>query len=530
MSKSTEEWGSRIGIILVVASGAIGLGNFLRFPGQAAKFGGGAFMVPYIISFLILGIPVCLSEWIMGRMGGKHGHSSPNIFRNYLSGIPLRFTSAIALIIPIMIYTYYVFIEAWCLAYAVDFVTGSINLHPQHTLAVSSNEALIQTSSEHFNTLTGSTANGASFESNIVYYVLACYAMNFFLVYRGIAKGLEAFAKIAVPVLLICAFIILGKVLSLDNISSGLGRMWNPDWSALLKGEVWIAAAGQIFFSLSVGFGIVLTLSSYLKDKDDVVLSGLSAASLNEFVEVVFGGLITIPVGFLFLGASVVSFGTFGMGFVALPAIFSQMHGGQFFGAVWFFILFMAALTSSVTMIQPGITFLEEGFHLKRKQSTPILFIFTLAITLTIVYFNKNLAALDHTDFWIGTFLIYILATIQILIYGWKIGTKEARMDGMKGALISLPPGFDFVIKYITPSFLLIIFAAFVLSEDGLMNSFNKMSETYMLTKVSATLTAEDAINQAKVARGVFIGIISIFLFFLFLVNLSLKNRVEESK
>ena len=100
----------------------------------------------------------------------------------------------------------------------------------------------------------------------------------------------------------------------------------------------------------------------------------------------------------------------------------------------------------------------------------------------------------------------------------------------MKGALISLPPGFDFIIKYITPAFLLIIFTAFVLSEDGLMNSFNRMSETYMLTKVSATLTAEDAINQAKVARGVFIGIISIFLFFLFLVNLSLKNRVEESK
>jgi SNF family Na+-dependent transporter len=84
MSKSNEEWGSRIGIILVVASGAIGLGNFLRFPGQAAKFGGGAFMVPYIVSFLILGIPVCLSEWIMGRMGGKHGHSAPNIFKNYI--------------------------------------------------------------------------------------------------------------------------------------------------------------------------------------------------------------------------------------------------------------------------------------------------------------------------------------------------------------------------------------------------------------------------------------------------------------
>jgi len=177
--------------------------------------------------------------------------------------------------------------------------------------------------------------------------------------------------------------------------------------------------------------------------------------------------------------------------------------------------------------VQPGITFLEEGFHFKRKESIPILFAFTLSITLLIVYFNKNLAALDHTDFWIGTFLIYVLATIQILIYGWKIGTKEARLEGAKGALIPLPPGFDFIIKYITPAFLLIIFTAFVLSEDGLMNSFNRMSETYMLTKVSATLTTEDAINQAQVARGVFLGIISIFLFFVFLVNLSLKKNKE---
>jgi NSS family neurotransmitter:Na+ symporter len=117
--------------------------------------------------------------------------------------------------------------------------------------------------------------------------------------------------------------------------------------------------------------------------------------------------------------------------------------------------------------------------------------------------------------------------SIQILIYGWKIGTKEARLEGAKGALIPLPPGFDFIIKYITPAFLLIIFTAFVLSEDGLMNSFNRMSETYMLTKVSATLTTEDAINQAQVARGVFLGIISIFLFFVFLVNLSLKKNKE---
>jgi SNF family Na+-dependent transporter len=506
--KEKEQWGSRIGIILVVASGAIGLGNFLRFPGQAAKYGGGAFMIPYIVSFLLLGLPVCLSEWIMGRMAGKHGHSAPHIFKSYLTGIPLRLVSALALLIPILIYTYYVFVEAWCLSYAVEFFTGSFQLKGD------SSKTITQLSSEHFHSLIGSTSVGDAFHSKILPYLLTCYVLNFFLVFRGISKGLEAFAKLAVPVLLVCSTIILVKVLTLNNISDGLGKMWNPDWTALLEPKVWIAAAGQIFFSLSVGFGIVLTLASYLKEKDDVVLSGLSAASLNEFVEVFFGGLITIPVGFLFLGASVISFGTFGMGFVALPAIFSQMTGGVLFGGLWFFLLFIAAVTSSVTMVQPGISFLEEGFHLTRKKSTPLLFIFTFIISLLIVYFNEGLTALDHTDFWVGTFLIFVLSSIQILIYGWKIGTQEGRLEGEKGALLPLPKSFDFVIKYITPTFLILIFTSYLLDKDGLLGYINQMnpSETISIVK-------------AQIAKGVFIGIILIYVFFYFLVHLSLRGE-----
>ena len=506
--KVEEKWGSRIGIILVVASGAIGLGNFLRFPGQAAKFGGGAFMIPYIISFLILGLPVCLSEWIMGRMAYAKGHSAPNIFSNYLSGIPLRLVSALAILIPIMIYTYYVFVEAWCLSYAVDFFTNSIQLQ------ASNPEASTELAKAHFQNLIGSKQIGDAFHSKILPYVFICYILNFILIYRGIQKGLEIFAKFAVPILLICSVIILIKVLTLPNINLGLGRMWNPDWTALLEGKVWIAAAGQIFFSLSVGFGIVLTLSSYLSEKDDVLLSGLSAASLNEFVEVVFGGLITIPLGFIFLGASVVSFGTFGMGFVALPAIFSSMQGGMFFGGVWFLLLFIAAITSSVTMIQPGITFLEEGFKLKRKTSSPILFAFTFCISLFIVYFNEELTALDHTDFWVGTFLIFILSSIQIIIYGWKIGTEEGRRNALQGALISLPKSFDFVIKYITPSFLITIFLAFLIDESGFRSYIKIMTD--------------GTSNKSYIAKLVFFGIIGIYLFLYFLVNLSLKQKKEK--
>ncbi|MCB1142149.1 MAG: sodium-dependent transporter [Leptospiraceae bacterium] len=528
-----ERWGSKIGLILVVASSAIGLGNFLRFPGQAAKNGGGAFMVPYLISFLVLGIPVCLSEWIMGRMGGKNGHSSINVFRTLLGNTFLANVSAsIAILIPTVIYIYYVFIEAWCISYAMDFLTGNIsfqnpglsNTSPEYI------QEVVKNSSEYFVTLTGATSTGAALVTKIIPYTLFCFAINFFVVYRGLSKGLEALAKISVPILLIFASIILVRVLTLPGIEQGLGYMWNPDWEALKKGEVWVAAAGQIFFSLSVGFGIVLIFTSYLTEKDDVTLSSLTAASLNEMVEVSFGGLITIPVGFLFLGLSVASFGTFGMGFIALPSVFSLMPAGQVFGTVWFFVLFIAAVTSSVTMLQPGINFLEEGFHLKRRTSITILFLITSFFTGGIIYFNKDFIALDTTDFWVGTMLIYILATIQVIIYGWKIGPERARKEAEIGSHLKLPKAFDFVIKYITPTFLIIVLIVFL--NQSLMEYVHKMDPEYMVQNAASfQLTEEEAREKAQVSRAVFFIILSLFGFVYYLVRkieFKIKVRKEE--
>ncbi|MEM7182023.1 MAG: sodium-dependent transporter [Spirochaetota bacterium] len=520
-----ERWASKLGVILVVASSAIGLGNFLRFPGQAAQNGGGAFMIPYIISFLLLGIPICLSEWIMGRMGNRYGHSTPSIFRYYLSGIPLRIASTIALIIPVVIYIYYVYIEAWCLSYAVDFITGSISLAPEGITSGTKEftSAVVKNADSQFINLTGAHTVGAAFSGRILKYIFICYALNFFLVYLGISKGLEAFAKKAVPLLLICAAIVLVRVITLDGITEGLGFMWNPNWESLKQGKVWVAAAGQIFFSLSVGFGIVLSFSSYLSKKDDVVLSGLSAASVNEFVEVALGGMITIPIGFLFLGAAVSKYGTFGMGFIALPSVFAMMPGGQVFGSIWFFVLFIAAITSSVSMIQPGISFLEEGFGLVRKASVSVLLPFTLATTMLIAYFNKDFLALDLTDFWIGTFLIYILATLQTLIYGWKIGPEAGRKHSEAGALLPLPKFFDFIIKYITPLFLLVIFAVF--AYQSLPGYFEKMNPELMQAQALANnKSVEEAKQKAEIARGVFLALLVGIVFFYNVVHFGLKN------
>jgi hypothetical protein len=233
----------------------------------------------------------------------------------------------------------------------------------------------------------------------------------------------------------------------------------------LLNPQLWLAAAGQIFFSLSVGFGVIITYSSYLTRRDDVVLSGLSATAANEFCEVGLGGLITLPAAVTFLGvSSVAGMGTFGLGFNVLPMVFANMAFGQFFGFLFFFLLFLAAITSSLSMLQPGIAFLEEAMKLNRKQSVALLGILTAVGSGLVVYFSEGVKALDTMDFWVGTFLIFVLSTIQIIIFGWILGIEKGFALAHEGAAIRIPNFYKFVMKYVSPLFLLIIFGLWVLT------------------------------------------------------------------
>ena len=223
--------------------------------------------------------------------------------------------------------------------------------------------------------------------------------------------------------------------------------------------QLWLDAAGQIFFSLSIGFGVIINYASYLKRKDDVVLSGLAATSANEFCEVGLGGLMTVPAAFTFLGIAGATGSTLGLGFNALPMVFSSMPAGQLFGFLFFFLLFLAAVTSSLSMLQPGIAFLEEAMEIDRHRSVTALGIITAIGSGFVVYFSKDLKALDTIDFWVGTFLIFVLATVQIIIFGWVIGINRGLKMANQGALFPVPKIYGFIMKYVTPTFLLTIFA-----------------------------------------------------------------------
>ncbi len=579
-----EKWNSKIGVIFAVAGSAVGLGNFLRFPGQAVNNGGGAFMIPYIISFLLVGIPIAWCEWTMGRLGGRYGQNSgPGILYALWRRWPSKAVGAMMLLIPVVIYMYYVLLEAWCLDYCIEFTKGGFaDLFAGVTAGVADHDAEVQAvvgaTDEHWQTTFGMADHGILLQKGgrTIWLVLTCFLVNFVIIYQGVTRGIELFCKWAMPLLILCAIIILVRVLTLPNITSGLGFMWNPKWELLKDPQVWLAASGQIFFSLSVGFGLILCYSSYLHSNDDVVLTSLSASSTNEFCEVILAGLIVVPTAFLFLGAENATKGTFGLGFVTIPAIMHFMPLGNFFGAMWFGLLFLAAVTSSLSMLQPAIAFLEDGFGLRRRTSVTILGIVTAGGATLTMFFSRGLLALDHTDFWCNLMMI-VAATCQVLIFGWIIGAARGVEEMNRGADLRVPKFMAFVIRFVTPTFLLIILVMWSYSKlptylDGMNPQTQgltarhatyqeavtahyaeaELTEEAMTARIEELLGAKgdeidagtlppwlqeshdaaeeagrQASSDANIARLVFLGIVLFYILLIVLSDLACRHRIK---
>ncbi len=462
MTKHTEQWASRLGVILAVAGSAVGLGNFLRFPGQAAANGGGAFLIPYFCALLLLGIPIGWCEWTMGRYGGLKGfHSAPAILGVIGKGRVARYLGVIGVLIPLCVYFYYVFIESWCLGYCIKFLTGGIGIDVGAPIAEQA-----KASGDFYTSYTGQTGDGALFDGthSVLWFWLITIALNTWFVYRGLSKGIEAFCKWAMPAMAVCAVVVLIRVLTLGtpdanfperNVVNGLGFMWNPDFGALWNPQTWMAAAGQIFFSLSVGFGVIINYASYLRRRDDVVLSGLTASATNELFEVGFGGMITLPAAFIFLGASMTIGGTFGLGFNTLPIVFAHMPLGNVVAAVWFFMLFLAAITSSLSMLQPVKAFFSEALGVSNAGATVI----TTAISLVgcgfVMWFSGGGVALGTIDDWVGTFLIVVLAAVQVICFAWVFGARRGLAEAHRGAQMRIPGFIRFILLFVAPAYLL---------------------------------------------------------------------------
>lgn len=458
---SRATWGSRFGIIMAVAGSAIGLGNFLRFPGQVAQNGGGAFMIPYFVALLLLGLPLIWIEWTLGRYGGGFEHgTAPGIFHTmWRKNRFVKYFGILGIFGPLIIFVYYTYIESWTLAYSF------------YALINKYGSATSYTDMRHFLSGHQGLESNAWFSSLKPAYIffLITFALNMAVIYYGIRGGIERLCKIALPLLVIFGIALMIRVLVLGtphperpqwNFLNGLGYLWNPDFASLKSAKVWLAAAGQIFFTLSVGIGVILTYASYLSKGDDVVLSGLTSVSLNEFCEVILGGCIVIPAAFVFFGPqdieTIARSGTFNLGFVTMPLVLQSIPWSAFFGFLWFALLFLAGITSSVSLAQPAIAFLEDDFNITRSRAVSIFGIACFILCQPAIFFLSH-GVVDELDFWGGTFFLVVFATVETILFAWVFGMDKAWEEIHHGADMRVPKFYRFIIKYITPLFLITI-------------------------------------------------------------------------
>lgn len=461
MSKSKEQWASRVGLVLAMAGNAVGLGNFLRFPAQAAKNGGGAFMIPYLVALVVMGLPLIWVEWAMGRYGGQQGHhSAPGCFQVHGRSGFWKYFGIFGLWTNLVIAAYYLYIESWTMTYAGYSIMGGFkNTKPD----------------EFFAWMTGEVPNQILAFSGFGMLIFGvCIAINIFILSRGLAKGIELVSKIGMPLLIVFAGLLAvrGFFISPENdpvaVASpmvGFNFVWEPKFEKLTDPAVWLAAAGQIFFTLSIGMGTVHCYASYLREKDDVTLNGATAAWTNELCEIVLGGSILIPIAVAYMGLDNVQAATaggsgFGLGFMVFPTLFNNWGAlAPIAGFMWFGLLFFAAITSSLAMGQPVMAFLQSEYGISRERSAVLFGLMLLPLALPVALLHSA-SFFDEFDFWAGTFALVVFAMGEAILFAWVFGMKRGWEEINKGAELKVPGIFYYIIKYVTPAFLLVILLA----------------------------------------------------------------------
>ncbi len=462
---SEQSWGSRLGLILAMAGNSVGLGNFLRFPVQAVENGGGAFIVPYLVCFLLMGLPLLWVEWSMGRLGGRLGHhSSPFILKAIGKKKIWAYIGVFGIFTNIGVAAYYCYIETWTLSYVFHSIKG--------TFTHLSQSEVVQFFENYVNLETSFL--GLPWEG-VIFFVI-CVFLNSFILSKGL-KGVEIVAKVGMPLLIIFGIFLAFKALTIGtsaasvefpnaNAWDGLNYLWTPEYDSLWRPKVWLAAAGQIFFTLSVGMGTIHCYASYLKPRQDIALNSVSAGFTNEFVEVILGSLIVIPIAAGYLGLDWIKENIgFGVAFQTMPYLFNQW--GPVLSIVasvmWFGLLFFAGITSSLAMGTPWIGFMRDEFKWSQRKGAYSFGLLTLIFGLPCVLFY-NQGVFSEYDYWAGTISLVIFATAEIILFSWVYGLQKGWQEINDGADIRIPVFFKHVIKYVTPSFLILVFLGALLT------------------------------------------------------------------
>ncbi len=439
----------RLGFIMAAAGSAVGLGNIWRFPYLAAKYGGGIFLLVYIILTVTLGFTLMVTEIAIGRKTGNSAITAFGMLKKKYS-----FIGWLSSIIPLLIFPYYCVIGGWVLKYLVVFAAGGAAQAAQDTF---------------FAQTTGAIASPIIYQS--VYIILTAL-----VIFRGVQKGIEKFSVVLMPLLILLSVIIAIYSVTLPGASEGVKYFLIPDFGRFSPNTV-LAAMGQMFYSLSLAMGIMITYGSYLK-KDDDIEKCVGRIEIFDTMVAILAGFMIIPAVFAFSGGDPTALNQGpSLMFITLPKVFNSMGGARIIGSLFFLLVAFAALTSSVSIMEACVSAICDRFKLSRNKSSVIILIYGLLAALlpTLGYSvlsNVSILGfdiLDFMDFITNSVLMPIAALLTSLFVGWVIGAKVIGDEVRLSSKFSREKLYNVMIKYIAPLCIIAILASSLLSSLGVI-------------------------------------------------------------
>jgi NSS family neurotransmitter:Na+ symporter len=436
-----DGFGSKFGVFAAVVGSAVGLGNIWRFPYMTGENGGGAFLLIYFGFVLIIGIPVVLSELIIGRRGGSNSYGS---FRKLAPNKPWYLIGLMGIFSAFIILAFYSTIAGWTLEYIFLSVKNLFS----SAVEIDHERVFTDFQTDSFFPL--------------LWQILFLLATAWIII-GGVEKGIEKYSKILMPALFLILLILSVKAITLPGSGEGLAFLFQPDFSKI-DSNVVLNALGQAAFSLSIGMGTLITYGSYIK-KDNHLPKTAFLVSVSDMGIAILAGVAIFP--------AVFSFGLSpqqgpGLVYIVLPQVFQQMVGGVFFSLLFFILLAIAALTSSISLLEVIVAYFREEFHLKRHHATLIAIVLTavLGVFTTLSFGSlRNVTFLgktifDNCDFVATNILLPMGAFFIVVFLGWFFDAKATKDEITNGGTIRMKlfPIFLFIIRFIAPFAILLVF------------------------------------------------------------------------
>lgn len=452
MDNRREQWKSQLGFLLAAVGSAIGLGNIWRFSYMAYSYGGGAFLIPYLTALLTAGIPLMILEFAIGHERiGSAPLAYAKIHRNWEW---LGWWAVIFVMFGIELY--YSVIISWCLNYFLLSFDLGWGQDPNTYFF------------KEFLGLSKGPAEIGQIRTPILFGLIVIWFLNWAIVYRGVQKGLELANKIFMPLLFVLTAVLVFWSVRLDGAGEGIKAYLSPNLSKLSNPKVWIDAFSQIFFTLSLGFGIMIAYASYLPQRSDITKNAYLTAVINCSYSLFAGFAVFSVLGFMAKaqGKAVADVVTqsIGLAFVAYPKALSLMPGGDIFGAIFFFCLVVAGLSSSISIIEAFTSAMVDKFGLPRKGLVSVLCI--IGFLGSVIFTSQaGLLWLDIVDHFLTNYGLVVVGIAECILAGWLFDITILQRHVNKVSSLKIGRFWIAMIRYFVPLVLGIMLAGAIRNE-----------------------------------------------------------------